>query len=287
MERSWKMMDAIEEQLTAGMRERVAGITITTDIVGETLRIQQRRTVITRTAYAVGVLGLAGVLTAGALAIPGSAPNRPAVTRAASPELRLAAAVAASQSTSYRVKITINYRTEPDTPPMIVDGAFDPATTTGYLRLVFADGGRYEERLIEGDRYNGNTGTNGEMVWGHIRGKYTTLVFLPKSGMFAAVSADPQSQFDLLKRSGAKISQTGPGTYHFENAFPVYKNLDDNTMVGDVTVGADQRVAKVAYKITLHARSAPANAVTLLDVTMELSDYGTPVTVQRPNVPGK
>src|SRR3954453_15732267 len=105
MERSWEMTNSLEEQLTAGMRERVAGITITTDVVGETLRIQRRRTMITRTAYAVGVAGLAGAITAGVLATggtgPGTAPNRPPVAGAESPELHLAAAVTASQSTSY------------------------------------------------------------------------------------------------------------------------------------------------------------------------------------------
>src|SRR5690349_18261046 len=108
MKRSWEMTNSLEEHLTAGMREQVAGITISTDVVGETLRIRRRRTMIARTGYAVGVIGLAGALTAGVLTTigtgPGAAPNRPPVGAADSPELRLAAAVAASQSTSYKVK---------------------------------------------------------------------------------------------------------------------------------------------------------------------------------------
>jgi hypothetical protein len=46
------MTDFLEEQLTAGMREGVAGITIATDVVGEMLRIQRRRTMIAWTATA-------------------------------------------------------------------------------------------------------------------------------------------------------------------------------------------------------------------------------------------
>jgi hypothetical protein len=197
------------------------------------------------------------------------------VAGAESPELRLAAAVAASQSTSYRVKITINFRSEPGTPPMIIDGGFDPAATTGYLRLVFADGARAEERLIDGDWYTAATGTDRKMVWAHRPGKYTKLVYKPKSGFFPAVSTDPQSQFDTLKQSGAKISQTGPDTYHFEAPTNSPKQRKSGAMIGDVTVGTDQRVANVAYEVVL-------DATDVLGVTMELSDYGVPVTVERP-----
>ncbi|WP_432839854.1 hypothetical protein [Dactylosporangium sp. CA-092794] len=48
----------------------------------------------------------------------------------------------------------------------------------------------------------------------------------------------------------------------------------------------------MVYEVTLHARAAPPGATTVLAVTMELSDYGAPVTVKRPGgtveqVPGK
>lgn len=282
------MTNSLEEQLTAGMRERVAHVTIATDIVGETLRIQGRRTMIARAACAVGVIGLVGAITTGVLATggtkPGTGPNRSPVAVAQSPELRLAAAVTASQSTSYKVKTTLN-RT--GRPPMIIEGAFDPATATGYLRETFDNGGWHEERLVDGDRYHGDSYADGKVVWGHILGKYTTLVWNPPSRLQVAVSADPQSQLDALTKTGAKISQTGPDTYHFEAPFRVFGTFDNNKMVGDVTVGADHRVAKVMYKITFAHSGSVDGTVLDVTVTMELSDYGAPVTVNRPDVPGK
>src|SRR5690349_20910417 len=175
------MTNFLEEQLTAGMRERVGDVTITTDIVNEALRVRRRRTVIARTAYTAGVVGLAGALTAGVVATggtgPATGPHRPPVATAGSPELRLAAAVAASQSTSYRVKTTIDMRSDPASPPTIVEGAFDPATTTGFLRVPVSNGARHEERLIRGDWYTGDAGVDGKMVWRHNPGTYTTLVY--------------------------------------------------------------------------------------------------------------
>lgn len=271
------MTNFVEEQLAVGMRERVAGITITTDVVGETLRVQRRRVMITRIASMVGVVGLAGAITAGVLAVtdtgPATVPNRPSVAGAESPELRLAAAVAASQNSSYRLKITIDYPAAPGAPSMIVEGAFDPVATTGYLRSVFADGTRGgEERLIDGDRYTAVPGSDGKLVWWRHPGKFTKLDF---KRFITVVSADPQSQFDTLKQSGAKISRTGPDTYHFEAPMPKLKGDKDGRMIGDVTVGADQRVAKVAYEAVVDATTV------LAGVTMELSDYGAPVTVER------
>src|SRR5262249_28838179 len=121
------MTNFIEEQLAEGMRERVAGIAITTDLVGQTVRAQRRRTVVTRTGYAVGVVGLAGALAIGVLATGGTGPA--ATPGAGSPQLRLAAAVAASHGISYRVKNTIIPRSQPASPQMVITGAFDPTTT--------------------------------------------------------------------------------------------------------------------------------------------------------------
>jgi hypothetical protein len=161
MEWSWEMTTFIEEQLTEGMRERVADITITTDLVGRTLHAQRRRTAVTRTAYAVGVVGVVGALAAGVLTSggiePAATPSRPSVAGTESPQLQLAAAVAASRGISYRVKNTIIWRSQPGSPPMVITGAFDPATTTGYLRFASGDGKAWsEERLVDGDLYTGD-----------------------------------------------------------------------------------------------------------------------------------
>jgi hypothetical protein len=309
MEWSWEMTNLIEEQLTEGMRERVAGITITTDLVGQTLRSRRRRTMVTRSAYAVGVAGLAGALAAGALAAgdtgPAATPDRPPAAGAGSPQLRLAAAVSASQDISYRVKNTIVVRSQPGSPSMVVTGAFDPATTTGYL--FFASGRARpwsEQRLVNGDLYTADLvhlqpipsnpkgkptpSIDQRVDWTHDPGKkYTNFVYDLKTGVLS-LSADPHQLFDALTNSGAKISQTGPDTYHFEVAIPPRKGLTGGTMAGDVTVGTDKRIAKVVYQAT--QRFATETAV--LDGTLELSDYGSPVTVERPSgtferLPGK
>jgi hypothetical protein len=311
MEWSWEMTTFIEDQLTEGMRERVAGIAVTGDLVGQTLRAQRRHTTVTRTAYAVGVIGLAGALTAGVLttagAGPAATPDRPPAAGAQPPQVRLAAAITASRGISYRVKNTIIPRSQPGSPSMVITGAFDPATTTGYLRFASADGTPWsEERLIDGDLYIGDlvhlrpvpTNTakkpapspDERVDWTHDPDKkYTSLPYDDaKSGVLGTVSADPGELFDTLSKSGAKISQTGPDTYHFEVAIVPRSNLRDGKAIGDVTVGSDHRVAKVSYEATMHF----ATETFVVDETLELSDYGTPVTVERPagifeSLPGK
>ncbi|MFF5294395.1 hypothetical protein [Paractinoplanes globisporus] len=302
------MTNLIEEQLTEGMRERVAGITITTDLVGQTLRSQRRRTMVTRSAYAVGVVGLAGALAAGVLAAGDTGPEAPLdrpVAGAGSPQVRLAAAVSASQDISYRVKNTIVVRSQPGRPSMVVTGAFDPATTTGYL--FFASGHARpwsEQRLVNGDLYTADLvhlqpvpsnpkgkptpSIDQRVDWTHDPGKkYTNFVYDLKTGVLS-LSADPHQLFDALTNSGAKISQTGPDRYHFEVAIPPRKGLTGGAMAGDVTVSSDKRIAKVVYQAT--QRFATETAV--FDGTLELSDYGSPVTVERPSgtfeqLPGK
>ena len=288
------MTNFIEEELTEGMRERVADITVTTDVVRHTLRAHRRRVVMARTGYAVGAAGLAGALAAGVLTTRGIGP---AATHDR-PQVSLAAAVSASRGISYRVKNTITPRSQPGSPPMVITGAFDPATATGYLRFASADGTPWsEERLVDGDLYIGDLihlrpepsqgagnkpapSPDERVDWTHDPGKkYTSLPYDDaKTGVLGAVSANPEELFDMLARSGARISQAGPDTYHFEVAIAPRPNLSDGKAVGDVTVGSDHRVAKVAYEATMHF----ATETFVVDWTLELSDYGTPVTAERP-----
>jgi len=305
------MTNFIEEQLTEGMRERVAGIAITTDLVGQTMRAQRRHAMITRTGYAFGVAGLAGALVAGGLAAygmgPAATPERPPAG-AGSPQVRLAAAVTASGGISYRVKDTVSFRSLPGMPTAVMTGAFNPVTTTGYLRTTWTDGSRSEQRLVGGDLYTADFTNPGpsphinpstavgkpapspdeQVQWSHDPDKkYANLDYDPKTEMIP-LSADPQQLLDDLTQSGATVRQTGPTTYHFEVAIPPRGGLKEGTMVGDVTVGSDHRVAKVVYQATLRF----ASETDVVDGTLELSDYGTPVIVQRPpgtweNLPGK
>jgi hypothetical protein len=283
VEWSEEMTNLIEEELGAGMRERVAGIAITGDLVGEALRSQRRRTMIARTASAIGVVGLAGALTGGVLATGGTGPatatHRPSTTGAESPQIRLAAVIAASQDTSYRVKNTVTVKSPHVS--LVVSGAFDPATTTGYMRIPFSNGGYREERLIHGDLYTIEVDAGGRGDWQLADKKHTTLPFDVKLNVLA-LSADPQQMFAALTQSGAKISQTAPDKYHVVVPIPPRKgfngSMSSGTLVGDVTVGADKRIAKVAYEATVRGSTETA----VFDGAMELSGYGSPVTVERP-----
>jgi hypothetical protein len=309
------MTNFIEEQLAEAMRERVAGIAITTDLVGPTLRVHRRRTVMTRSGYAVGVIGLAGALAVGTLAVngtgSGATPDRQwAAGTEESPQLRLAAAVAASQGISYRVKSTISPRNQPGSPSMVITGAFDPTRATGYVRIAAGDAPPWhEERLVDGDLYTADLthlrpigqgsdqrkpapSPDERVDWQHDPGKHTSLSYDPKTNLLAT-SADPQQLLDTLTQSGARISQTGPNTYHFDVALPPRKSFTGRTgtgtMTGDVTVGPDNRIATVVYTVTVRYGTSSTD---VLDGTLQLSDYGSPVTVERPAVtteelPGK
>ncbi|WP_426503209.1 hypothetical protein ACPPVO_37015 [Dactylosporangium sp. McL0621] len=310
------MTNFIEDQLAAGMREQAAGVTVDTDLVGRALRGHRRRTMVTRTAYAAGVVGLAGALAAGVLAAGANgptSPGRPAVSGAANgaagrggpavsgagngqavsgaeaPRLRLAAVVAASRGTSYEVRNTISNRSQPGQPAMTISGAFDPATTTGYLYIPFGGGSAWhEERLIGGDLYITEAVAGQPVSWQHDPGtKHSALSYDVKTGVLG-VSADPQQLLDTLTQSGARISQTGPDRYHFEVALAARKGLTGGDIAGDVTVGPDQRIATVVYAATLRSGAD----TTVLDARLELSGYGRPVTVERPGgtfetLPGK
>jgi hypothetical protein len=277
------MTTFIEEQLTEAMHERVADIAVPDDLISRTLRRQRRRTTATRTAYAGSVVGLAGVLTGGAIAVHGTAPKHTtphSFAAEAPPHVRLVAAVSASRATSYRMNNTVIARNLPGHPSYTIDGAFDPTRATGYFRMTAVNGtGFHEERLIAGDLYRGDGSPGQPILWSHDPGKHTNLSYDPKVMLFA-VSADPMQLLDALTHSAAAVTQTGPTTYHFAATIPVHQDrLINAQLAGDVTVGSDGRIARVAYQTTLHATQ---NDTTVLDGTLNLSDYGAPVTVERP-----
>ena len=287
------MTTFIEEQLTEAMHERVADVGVSGDLVGRTMRRQRRRRTVTRTAYAGSMVGLAGVLTAGVIAIRDTAATHSIqhpVAADASPHVRLVAAVSATRATSYRMNNTVTARNLLGHPSYTIDGAFDPTTATGYFRMTAINGaGFHEERLIDGDLYRGDGFPGQQILWSHDPGKHTNLSYDPKV-MVLAVSADPMQLLGALTHSGATITQTSPTTYHFAAAIPVHKGrLIDTQVAGTVTLNSDGRIARVAYETTLHATQADT---TVLDGTLNLYDYGAPVAVERPagtfeELPGK
>ncbi|MEH0827772.1 MULTISPECIES: hypothetical protein [unclassified Micromonospora] len=302
------MTTDLEEQLTVGMRDEVAGLTFTRDVLGEAARRHRRRTALHRTAFAAGVVGMVGALaaamtvsTGGAAVSPGPVAERPTATTADTPQLRLAAAAAASENISYRVKVTTTVKDklppkdelpEPVSASWVTEGAFDPATATGYLdspytglRPVVAAGFEHE-RLVNGVRYiggrDGSAPDNGKIVWSRYPGRQDNLDYdLALRGGLTA-SANPQELFGALRRAGAKVTETRGGAYHFE-----VEVKDDpsrgvvDRLVGEVTLGADKRIAKVAYDRTASVTRGEVYTYHLHVVT-ELSDYGTPVKVKPP-----
>jgi hypothetical protein len=275
------MTSDFEQELIAGMRQEVAGAAFATDVVGEARRRHQRRAMVQRVMYAAGVVGVVGAVAAG-VAVggggqPGPGTNQPAVAEATSPRLQLVAAVAASENISYRLKITAGSKADP-AGWGTAEGAYDPATATGYLNSSQPDGpGVYYQRLINGKLY---FGSNGSKTWKQepSNGKFE---YGDALGGAVGASADPQELFKALRQEGGKITQTGAGTYHFELALKGDGTVKSD-LVGDVTVDADKRVAKVTYEHTTQAEKDGQAFTSIVVVTVELSDYGTPVQVDKP-----
>lgn len=276
----------LEEQLSAGMRERAGGLALSGDVLGRATRRHHRRVVTVRAAYAVGVAGLAGVLAAGLTL--GAAPqtqnaNNAPVVQQQAPALRLAAAAAASDEISYRIRISSGAKGA--APGQVSEGAFDPRTHTGYLRTD-NDAGVLTELLIDGTRYVGTeprpgvhiTGTHEAYSrYGQYAGKYERF---DGQGVAYSVTADPASLFKALRAAGATTSENPDGRLHFRIE---QGPADEHTTVdGDVTLGPDGRIARVAMTGTWESTRKGRLDQGEFFTTLELSDYGLAVTVARP-----
>ncbi|MET8909242.1 hypothetical protein [Micromonospora sp. NPDC004551] len=300
----------IEDQLAAGMREQATDLTLTRDVLGAATRRHRRRTALHRTAYAAGVVGVAGALTAAlTVGAPGdTGSSGPVAGRSApaaaqqSPQLRLAAAAAASENISYRVKVTTTNKDklppsgelpEPVLRSWVTKGALDPATATGYLEKVTTGGlvppmytSFPHERLVDGVKYvgapNGSVGSKGEIVWTREKGKQDSLDYDLAMGGKLGASADPGELFRVLRQAGATVSDNPGGGYHFEvTVHDTAQGVADDKLVGDVTIGADKRIKTVAYDRV--ARWQLNGDFTYhLHVLVEFSDYGLPVKVEVP-----
>jgi hypothetical protein len=309
------MTTNLEDQLTAGMRDEVAGLAFSRDVLGEATRRHRRRAALHRTAYAAGVVGVVGALAAtltvgtgapgSTASSPGPVAERSTATTADTPQLRLAAAAAASDNITYRVKVTTtvkdklppkNELPEPVSPSWVTTGAFDPATATGYLDSPYTGlrpmvAASFEhERLVNGVRYigmrDGSARDNGKIVWSRYPGKQDNLDYDLTLGGGLTTSADPQELFRALREAGAKVTETPGGAYHFEVQVEVkdapLRGVVDR-LVGEVTLGADKRIATVAFDRTVTGSVIKGEVFTThLHVVTDLSDYGTPVKVEPP-----
>lgn len=193
------MTTDIEDQLIAGLRQEVAGIALTSDILGEAARRHGRRTAVRRIMYAAGVVGLAGALAAtlavGRAGNPEPSTRQAPVVSADSANLRLASAVAASDNISYKIKITAGIKSDPDRY-MTTEGAFDPVTATGYLTEHWGGGSTDYQRLVNGVLF---LRFGGSRKW-KLEPSSNSLLYHGGLESSAGYSADPKQLFQALQK---------------------------------------------------------------------------------------
>lgn len=284
------MTTDIEEQLIAGMRQEVAGVTLTADLVGAAAHRHQRRNVLLRTTYTLGVLGVAGA-TAAVLTVGGAGPattaERPPVAAAVAPEMKLAAAAAASENLSYRMRLT----TGSGKSGLTYEGAFDPRTDTGYVRSP-QDDSVVTELLIKGTRYVGGEAPLGPLPpdkgpgekygrYGQYPGKHDRLsLYGDGNSVLGAAAPDPAALYEALKKANATVTEKPDGTLHFEY---VTKETDgSSTASGDITRDADGRISEVTMTGTWQSTAKGRLDQGTYEAAVKIFDYGVRVEVKRP-----
>jgi len=275
-------MNNIEHELAAAMHEQATKLAPRRDVLGAATLRHRRRTVARRTAYATGVLALAGVLTTVGLwrAEQGRGVDPPTTVVAPQPELALAAAVASSESTSYRIRITDTFG---GGQAWTREGALDPVRASGYLRSPFNDGsGRYyEDRLVDGTWYIG--GTDDASTFKQMPGRRERLDFNDSLHGLAGASSDPNDLLRALRESRATITQPSPDVYHFELVLVDEPAVHEKvTVAGDVRLNPDGRIASVTYETLTKARKGSTPVEFRMTTAIEMYDYGATVTVHRP-----
>jgi hypothetical protein len=281
-------MDTFDRQLAGRLHDLADGEPDSTPPTQRLLergrRARHRRTA-ARVGTALAVLAFGSVAAVAIATTPAVHTNRPGVTaEAVSPQMELAAAISNSENISFKVKATSTLQKSDGTyttpsATYITQGAFDPATLTGYLR---AADGSFESRLINGVKYT----SNGDQFVQQ-KGIYDWLDYDAHvlDGALSG-SADSKHLFKVLRQAEAKITRTGAGTYHFDATTQSTDSLASyaTRFGGDITLNASKRVAKVAYGWTLTGKMKQGGNVfnRNVKVTLEFSDYGTPVTIERP-----
>lgn len=277
-------MNTFESQLGHRLHDMVDGASDspapTEAVLSRGRRASRRRTaamVVTASFAVAAVAGGAAIAVAQPWA--SSHPGALSAARPQTPQMQLAAAVTASQSVGYHVKVSETYGGP--SVAATTEGAFDPATATGYLNSGAPGSGVvYYERLVDGVLY---TGSSGGDEWKQEPGKSDHLDYDRNLGGSAGSTVDPQQLFAMLRHSGATVTQTGSHTYHFEVALGGAANgLTSDRYSGDVTLDGDHRIAKVAYQRTMQMEKHGQTYTDHDSVTVELSGYGAPVKVDKP-----
>ncbi|MBE1484428.1 hypothetical protein [Plantactinospora soyae] len=277
-------MSSIDEQVAARLHEVVDAEPGSAPPV-QSMLLRGRRG--RRRRRMVGVLtGSFAVLAVGALVATTvtqpatTSPSSVASAEVQSPQLTLVAAVAESEGISYKVKVTAGLKGDPVEVTTV--GAFDPDTATGYLNSSSREGGNvYQERLANGVRFTGCSGCDD--TWKQYPGEHDRLAYDRALSGAVGASADPQQLFAVLRESGAKITPAGAGSYHFEVSLKSKSSATiSDIMIGDVTLNADKRIAKVAYERTTRHEKDGTTSTSTWAVNVELSEYGTAVEVAKP-----
>ncbi|MGS2615600.1 hypothetical protein ACVCAH_13910 [Micromonospora sp. LZ34] len=286
-------MDTLDERLAHQLHDMVDGEPDSVPPVGALLdrgRRSRRRRTTTMVSATCALLAL-GVASAATVAtMPES--GRPAGTAQeaprpapASPQMKLVAAVTASENISYRMRLTYT------DGGLTYEGAFDPRTATGYVRAP-QDDSVMTELLINGTRYEGAERPLGKLLadkgpgetygrYGQYPGKYDRLsLYDDFNGVLRAAAPDPAALLKAMKGANATISENPDGTLHFEYATQ-YRDGSTSTS-GDITLDADGRIAKVVLSSTWQSTAKGRLDTGTANATLEIFDYGVQVTVKRP-----
>ncbi|MFE9202730.1 hypothetical protein [Micromonospora sp. NPDC007230] len=202
--------------------------------------------------------------------------------------MKLVSAATASQNISYRIRLT---NSGPE--GLTYEGAFDPRTTTGSVRVP-KDDSIMVELLINGTRYEGAERPQGKLPadkgpgetygrYGQYPGKYDRLsLYSDGNDVLGNTAPDPASLIRALKAANGTITEKPDGTLHFEYAIEHKQEMGSTTTSGDVTLDADGRIAKVALSGTWQSTMKGRLDKGTFSSTLELFDYGVPVKVERP-----
>ncbi|MEV4761126.1 hypothetical protein AB0J89_00665 [Micromonospora chokoriensis] len=286
-------MNSIDDRLAQRLHDIVDGETGSEPPVGALIergrRGRRRRT----TALVGSTCALLALGVGTALTVPTTSPSgRPGVTTEAarpepvSPAMRLVSAAAASENISYRIRLT-------NSGPggLTYEGAFDPRTATGWVRAPQQDS-VMTELLINGTRYEGGERPlnappadegPGETYgrYGQHPGTYDRLsLYGDGNEVLGAAEPDPAALFAALKRANATVTENPDDTLHFSYAESGRDGSSSTT--GDVTLDRDGRIATVALTFTWQSTAKGRLDTGTSNSTLELFDYGTAVTVERP-----
>jgi hypothetical protein len=171
----------------------------------------------------------------------------------------------------------------------VCEGAFDPMTATGYVRCP-QDDSVMVELLIDGTRYMGGEPPLGALPpdktpggevygrYGQYPGKHDRLSY--GDPVLGAAAPDPAALFKALQQANATVTQNPDGSYHF--GYSTQTDQGSTSTAGDVVLNADGRIAKVTVDGTWQSTVKGRLDTGTFHTTVELSDYGLAVHVDRP-----